>query len=73
MTEEEKIQHALRLLAVQQEDIEYSLVYEDELLRDEAEADQLAVYALMNRAQVFATWPEAAVDYQIAGPPDEED
>lgn len=67
MTEEEMRDHAARLLGEHQQNLEYSLVYEDDELQDESEETQLAIHGLMNSAQIFVTWSDSDSEYQVAG------
>lgn len=71
MTQAELQAHAARILSVILEDPEFSYVYEDDELAEATESDQLAVHNLIASAQVFATWPGADVEYQVAGEDEE--
>ncbi len=71
MTEEEKRDHAARILELRVQDIEYSMVYEDEELSKESKEVQIEIHGLLNSAQIFVTWPASNSEYQIAGAEDE--
>jgi len=71
MTEEEKRDHAARILGLHVQDVEYSMIYEDDELAEESEEVQQEIHDLVNSAQIFVTWPSSNSEYQIAGAEDE--
>lgn len=56
MSEDEKKEHAARLLEELCRDPEFGLVYEDEDLEDVDEDTQKEIFAYMNSARINVSW-----------------